>query len=307
MLPGRFEVVSAPEVVRAEREQMAEIYEAVVRRLPTGHPSNPALPSQSAGTKRDQSPDLEQIVIPPMPLSILNSVTYQLDASSRSLPESHLKVQTGNAAEDPSLLEQIVIPPMPLSILYSVTYQLDASSRSLPESRLKVQTGNAAEDPSVLDQIVIPPRHLSILHSVTYQLDASSRSLPESRMNVQTGNVEEDPSVHAGERGSGGNLCHGCVEGTGAGQFSRGTDGADGTTARDQGTHANCSSGAATRSVVRRRHPRAGTSRVAVCIRPSDRAAIRRRRPGTPRKEVPLSPCQDTTSSPARVGAKWLP
>src|SRR2546427_4856064 len=27
MLPGRFEVVSAPEVVRAEREQMAEIYE----------------------------------------------------------------------------------------------------------------------------------------------------------------------------------------------------------------------------------------------------------------------------------------
>ncbi len=262
MLPGRFEVVSAPEVVRAEREQMAEIYEVVVRRLPTSPPSNPGLPSQSAGTKRDQSPDLEQIVIPPMPLSILNSVTYQLDASSRSLPESHLKVQTGNAAEDPSLLEQIVIPPMPLSILNSVTYQLDASSRPQLESRLKV---------------------------------------------AQTGNAEEDPSVHAGERGSGENLCHGCVEGTGAGQFSRGTGGADGTTARDQGTHANCSSGAATRSVVRRRHPRSGTSRVAVCIRPSNRAAIRRRRPGTPRKEVPLSPCQDTTSSPARVGAKWLP
>src|SRR5207245_8077826 len=81
MLPGRFEVVSAPEVVRAEREQMAEIYEVVVRRLPTSPPSNPGLPSQSAGTRRDQSSDLEQILIPPMPLSILNSVTYQLYAS----------------------------------------------------------------------------------------------------------------------------------------------------------------------------------------------------------------------------------
>src|SRR5207253_8713433 len=112
---------------------------------------------------------------------------------------------------------------------------------------------------------------LSILNSVTYQLYASSTSLAESRLNVQTDNAEEDPSVHAGERDSGENLCHGCVEGTGAGQFSRGNGGADGTTAGDQGTHVNCSSGAATRSVVRRRHPRAGTARVAVCIRPSNR------------------------------------
>ena len=158
-----------------------------------------------------------------------------------------------------------------------------------------------------MEQILIPPIPLSTLNSTTYQLDTSSRSLPESRLKVQTGNAEEDPSVHAGERGSGGNLCHGCVESAGAGLFWRGNRGADGMTAGDQGTHVNGSSGAATRSVVRRRHPRVGTARVAVCSRPSNRAAIRRRRPGTPRKEVPLSPCQDTTSSPAKVGAKWLP
>src|SRR5438445_8973440 len=109
MLPGRFEVVSAPEVVRAEREQMAEIYEVVVRRLPTSPPSNPGLPSQSAGTKRDQSPDLEQIVIPPMPLSLLNAVTSQLDASSRPLPETFLTAEPGIGTVDPSLCAEILV------------------------------------------------------------------------------------------------------------------------------------------------------------------------------------------------------
>ena len=216
MLPGRFEVVSAPELVRAEREQMAEIYEVMVRRLPTGPLSSPGAPSQSAGAKREQSSDLEPVLIPPVSLSTLkNSETYQLDALSTSMPESCLKVQAGN--------------------------------------------------------------------------------------------VEEDPSVRGGERGSGGNLCHECVEGTGAGPFSRGSGGADGATAGDRGTQVSCSSGATTRRMARRHHPRAGAARVPVCIRPSNRAAMIRRRPGTPHREVPLSPCQDTTSSPARVGAKWLP